>query len=96
VTYVDFVCSHLCTLQPAFQICIRDLRSAVVREACVTTAYVLLPLQSGYIVIMLVIITGRGEPLEVQFLFQRISVLIQRFNSVLFHKTFPVEDDADT
>jgi len=26
-----------------------------------------------------------GEPLEVQFLFQRISVLIQRFDSVLFH-----------
>jgi len=25
-----------------------------------------------------------GDPLEVQFLFQRISVLIQRFNSVLF------------
>ena len=37
-----------------------------------------------------------GEPLEVQFLFQRISVLIQRFNSVLFHETFPVEDDTDT
>ena len=37
-----------------------------------------------------------GEPLEVQFLFQRISVLIQRFNSILFHETFPVEDDTDT
>jgi len=37
-----------------------------------------------------------GEPLEVQFLFQRISVLIQRFNSVLFHETFPVEDDTGT
>ena len=37
-----------------------------------------------------------SEPLELQFLFQRISVLIQRFNSVLFHKTFPVEDDTDT
>ena len=37
-----------------------------------------------------------GEPLEVQFLFQRISVLIQRFNLVLFHETFSVEDDADT
>ena len=36
-----------------------------------------------------------GEPLEVQFLLQRISVLIQRFNSVLFHETFPVEDDTD-
>jgi len=38
---------------------------------------------------------NNGEPLKVQFLFQRISVLIQRFNSVLFHKTFPVEDDTD-
>jgi len=37
-----------------------------------------------------------GEPLEVQFLFQWISVLIQRFNSVLFHETFPVEDDTNT
>jgi len=37
-----------------------------------------------------------GELLEVQFLFQRISVLIQRFNSVLFHGIFPAEDDSDT
>jgi len=36
------------------------------------------------------------EPLEVQFLFQRISVLVQRFNSVLFHETFPVEDDPES
>jgi len=36
------------------------------------------------------------ELFEVQFLFQRISVLIQRFNSVLFYDTFPVEDDTDT
>jgi len=27
---------------------------------------------------------------------KRISVLIERFNSVLFHETFPVEDDTDT
>jgi len=37
-----------------------------------------------------------GEPLEVEFLFQRINVLIQRFNSVLFHETFPVENDTET
>jgi len=37
-----------------------------------------------------------GEPLEVQFLFQRISILVQRFNSVLFHESFPAEDDTDT
>jgi len=42
------------------------------------------------------ILERTGEPLEVHFLFQQISVLIQRFNSVLFHETFPVEDDADT
>jgi len=30
------------------------------------------------------------------FLFQGISVLIQRFNSILFHETFPVEDGIDT
>jgi len=33
---------------------------------------------------------------KVKFLFQQISVLIQRFNSVLFHETFPVEDNTDT
>jgi len=38
--HVDFVCSHLCTLEPCFQMCVRDLRSAVVREACITSAYV--------------------------------------------------------
>jgi len=37
-----------------------------------------------------------GELLEVQSLFQRISVLVQRLNSVLYHETFPVEDDTDT
>ena len=37
-----------------------------------------------------------GEPLETQFLFQRISVLIQRFNSILYHESFVIEDDADT
>jgi len=29
------------------------------------------------------------------FLFQQISVLIQKFNSVVFHETFPVEHDTD-
>jgi len=37
-----------------------------------------------------------GEPLEVQLLFQPISVLTQRFNSVLFYQTFSHEDDTDT
>jgi len=35
------------------------------------------------------------EPLGVQFSCQRISVLVQRLNSVFGHTTFPVEDDAD-
>ena len=33
---------------------------------------------------------------HLKYSFQRISVLVQRFNSVLFHHTFSVEDDADT
>ena len=37
-----------------------------------------------------------GDPLDGQFLFQRISVLIQRFNAILFHETFPAEDGIDT
>jgi len=35
-----------------------------------------------------------GEPLEAQFLFQRVSVLVQRFNAILFPQTFPGEDDT--
>jgi len=42
-------------------------------------------------------ITDRsGEPLEAQLLFQRVSVLVQRFNAILFQETFPDEDDRDT
>jgi len=37
-----------------------------------------------------------GDLLDGQFLFQRISVLIQRFNAILFHETFPAEDGIDT
>ena len=37
-----------------------------------------------------------GDPLDGHFLFQRTSVLIQRFNAILFHETFPVEDRIDT
>jgi len=42
-------------------------------------------------------ITDRsGEPLEAQFLFQRVSVLVQRFNAILSREPFPDEDDTDT
>jgi len=37
-----------------------------------------------------------GEPLETQFLLLRVSMLIQRFNSILYHETFSVEEDTDT
>jgi len=37
-----------------------------------------------------------GEPSETQFLFQRVSMLVQRFNSVLFRETFLDEDDTGT
>jgi len=37
-----------------------------------------------------------GEPLEAQFLFQRVSVLVQRFIAILFQETFQDEDDTDT
>jgi len=36
------------------------------------------------------------EPLEAQFLFQRVSVLVQRFNAILFQEVFPDEEDTDT
>jgi len=36
-----------------------------------------------------------GEPLE-PFLFQRVNVLVQRFNVILFRETFSDEDDTDT
>jgi len=41
-------------------------------------------------------ITDRsGEPLEAQFLFQRVSVLVQHFDAILLRETFPDDDDTD-
>jgi hypothetical protein len=41
-------------------------------------------------------ITGcSGEEREPAFLFQRISVILQRFNSILLHDTFALSDDPD-
>jgi len=37
-----------------------------------------------------------GDPTDGHFLFQRVIVLIQRFNSMPLHETFPVEDGIDT
>ena len=33
-----------------------------------------------------------GDPRETSFLFQRLSVVIQRFNAVAFHSTFVLPD----
>ena len=34
-----------------------------------------------------------GDNREPSFLFQRISVTVQRFNSILLHNSFPSDDD---
>ena len=36
-----------------------------------------------------------GDERETQFLFQRISVVMQRFNGVLLHHSFCVQDQPD-
>jgi len=36
-----------------------------------------------------------GDSREVSFLFQRLSVIIQRFNAALFRDTFTLHDDPD-
>jgi len=36
-----------------------------------------------------------GEERETSFLFQRLSVALQRFNAVLLHDTFDPQDDPD-
>ena len=39
--------------------------------------------------------TASGEIRERQFLFQRLSVTIQRFNAILLHNSFVDRDDQD-
>jgi len=34
-----------------------------------------------------------GDPRETSFLFQRLSILIQRFNSILIHESFCFNDE---
>ena len=36
-----------------------------------------------------------GDDREVHFLFQHVSVVVQRFNSVMLHDSFCVEDQPD-
>ena len=43
-----------------------------------------------YLIIIIIIITG--EVKETSFLFQRCSVLVQRFNAILFHDSLPAFD----
>ena len=41
-------------------------------------------------------ITSRsGDPRERSFLYQRISIILQRFNSVLLHDSFPAADHTE-
>ena len=47
------------------------------------------------IIIIIIIIMLSGDDREHLFLFQRISVAIQRFNTVLLHDGFPSEDHPD-
>jgi len=35
-------------------------------------------------------------PFDSRYFFQRVSVLIQRYNSILFRETFSAEDEIDT
>jgi len=37
-----------------------------------------------------------GDPCDSRYFFQRVIVLIQRYNSILFRETFPAEDENDT
>ena len=40
-------------------------------------------------------INSAGEASETSYLFQRISVLVQRFNAVLLHESLPAADSTD-
>ena len=43
------------------------------------------------IIISIIIIISIGDARETSYLFQRISIMLQRFNSVLLHDTLPVD-----
>ena len=36
------------------------------------------------------------DPFDSRYFFQRVSMLIQRYNSILFRETFPTQDEIDT
>ena len=37
-----------------------------------------------------------GDPFDSRYFFQRVSMLIHWYNSILFRETFPAEDEIDT
>jgi len=37
-----------------------------------------------------------GDPFYSRYFFQRVSMLTQRYNSILFRETFPAQDEIDT
>jgi len=46
---------------------------------------------SWQVIIISIIIISIGDARETSYLFQRISIMLQRFNSVLLHDTLPVD-----
>jgi len=36
-----------------------------------------------------------GDPFDSRYFIQRVSVLIQWYNSILFHETFPADDEIE-
>ena len=37
-----------------------------------------------------------GDPFDSRYFFQRVSMLMQRYTSILFHKAFPAKDEIDS
>ena len=48
------------------------------------------------IIIIIIITIVTGDPFDSRYFFQRVSMLIQRYNSILFREIFPAEDEIDT
>jgi len=37
-----------------------------------------------------------GDPFDSRYLLQRVSMVVQRYNSILFHDTFPAVDEMES
>jgi len=54
---------------------------------CLGPSVTLMIRMLSFTIIIVIIIITNSKPLETQFLFQRVSMLIQCFNSILYHQT---------